>query len=128
MRILVIAAALLAGCSTTRAMPPGPDPRIVRFEQEIRKIDEGENRCVSEAVKSSDRQIASIGASSSASADQQTQKLAAQRDRRLLECRADADREREELTARERADYQDRAQEERDRSSLMMILTTSRLH
>jgi hypothetical protein len=127
MRILVIAAALLAGCSTTRAMPPGPE-RIVRFEQEIRKIDEGENRCVSEAVKSSDRQIASIGASSSASADQQTQKLAAQRDRRLLECRADADREREELTARERADYQDRAQEERYRSSLTMILTTSRLH
>jgi hypothetical protein len=39
---------------------------------------------------------------------------------------ANADRERDELSARKRAVYQDRAQEERDRNSLMMILTTSR--
>jgi hypothetical protein len=128
MRMLALAAVLVAGCATTKAPAPGPDARISQFEHQSQKIDESENRCITETVSSSKHQIASMAASSGAFADQQTQKLGAERDRRLLECRANADREREELSERERAVYQDRAQEEHDRNSLMMILTTSRPH
>jgi hypothetical protein len=128
MRVLVIAAALLAGCASTRTRPPGPDPRIARLEQDIQKIDESENRCISEAVTSSDRQIESTGAGTGAFADHQTQKLADDRDGRVFECRVKAEREREDLTARERADYETHVQEEHDRNSLMTILTTSRPH
>jgi hypothetical protein len=126
MRVLMIAAALLAGCATTTAMTPRPDRRVAHLEQENQKIDESEHRCISEAMRSSDRQIASLAASRSASFDQQMQRLTSTRERSVFECRANADREREELSARERAIYQDRAQQERDRNSLITILTTSR--
>ena len=57
-----------------------------------------------------------------------TQELLAERDHRALACGANADRERQDLSARETAAYQERAQEERDRESLILMLTTTRLH
>jgi hypothetical protein len=50
-----------------------------------------------------------------------------QRDRELFECKASADRENDQLSVREHADYERRARDERGRNSRMMILTTSRL-
>ena len=47
----------------------------------------------------------------------------AKRDRGLFSTETTADREREELIARQRVGYRSRAQEERDRNSFMMILT-----
>jgi hypothetical protein len=45
-----------------------------------------------------------------------------------LQCDADAQRATDELFSKERAEYESQAQEDRDRSTLMMMLTTSRLH
>jgi hypothetical protein len=127
-RHVAFAVLLLAGCATTRGLAPDPNPRIGYFERENQTINESENRCISETLVSSNHQIASIASSPDAFVGQQTQKLAAMRDRRLSEGRANAERERKDLSVRERAYYQDDAQEERDRNSLMMILTTSTLH
>jgi hypothetical protein len=126
MRMIVIAAVLVAGCASATARTPSPNPRIAHFEQESRKIEERENRCIGATVTPSDREIANVPTTPGATADSQTNKLADERDRRLLECRANADRERAELSARERAAYQDRVQEQHDRNSLMMTLITSR--
>jgi hypothetical protein len=125
MRMLTLAVVLVAGCATTRGATPSPNPRFSRFEQQSQKIDESENRCISETVRSSNHQIASMTASNPALVTQQTKELAAERDYRLLECRAKADHERDDHTASERADYRDHAQEERDNNSLMTILITS---
>jgi hypothetical protein len=127
-KLVALALLLLAGCGTTRDLAPGPDPRIAHFEEENQTINESENRCISETLASGNGQMASIAASPDAFVGQQTHKLAAKHDRRLSECRANADRERKDLSVRERAYYQDGAQEERDRNSLMMIFTTSTLH
>jgi hypothetical protein len=123
--MFTLAVILVAGCTTTRGATSSPNPRFSRFEQQTQKIDESENRCISETVKSSNRQLASMTASTPTLVTQQTKELAAERDHRLLECRAKADQERDKLTASERADYRNRAQEERDNNSLMTILTTS---
>jgi hypothetical protein len=125
MRMLTLAVVLVAGCATTRGATPSPNLRFSRFEQQNQEIDESENRCISETVRSSNRQLASMTASNPALVTQQTKELAAERDQRLSECRAKAYRQREELITSERADYRDRAQEERDNNSLMTILTTS---
>jgi hypothetical protein len=125
MRMLALAVILVAGCAATKGATPSPDPRFLRFEQQSQKIDESENRCISETVRSSNRQLANMTASAPALVTQQTKELAAERDHKLLECRAKADRERDELTATERADYQNRVQQQRDNNFLMTILTTS---
>lgn len=128
MKQVAFALLLLAACASTRVPVPGPDPRIAYFERANQKINESENRCISESMMSNEDQIASISAGPGASLDLQTQQRVSERDQGLNECRANAERERERLSARERSDYQDAAQDERDRNSLMMILTTSRLH
>jgi hypothetical protein len=125
MRMLVLAAILITGCASTTDKAPGLDPGIAHFEQESRKIDERENQCISGAATPGNHKIADAATTAGASADLQAKRFADERERRLFECRAKADRERAELSARERADYQERALEERDRNSLMMILTTS---
>ena len=76
-------------------------------------------------VSSSNHQLATISASAPAFITQQTKKLAAERDHSILMCKVQADHQREELTTSERAEYQNRAQEERNNNSLMTILTTS---
>jgi hypothetical protein len=97
---------------------------LAHFEQESRKIAQRENRCIGGTVTPRDSGIANVATTPGATADAQTN--AGERDRRLLECRAKADHERAELSARERADYQEHAQGQHDRNSLMMILITSR--
>jgi hypothetical protein len=125
MRMLTLAVVLVAGCATTRGATPSPDPGFSRFEQQSQKIDESENRCISETLTSSNRQLANMTASTPALVTQQTKELTAERGHKLLECKAKADRERNELDASERVDYRLRAQEAHDNSSLMQILTTS---
>jgi len=46
----------------------------------------------------------------------------------VAQCKAEADRENAQLTSHQRAEYEERAREERDRASLMEILTTSQQH
>lgn len=127
MRYVALVVLLLAGCATTGGLAPSPDPRIAYFERENQKINESESRCISAAMTSSDHEKANIAVSPGAYTEQ-TKQPAGERDRRLDECKANAEREREGLSARERTDYQAGAQEERDHSSLIMILTTSRPH
>jgi hypothetical protein len=127
--MLVLAAVLVSGCAfTTTAGTLGADRRIIHFEQESREIDKRENRCISGTATPGSHGTTDVATATGASADLQTKKPASERDRRLFECRANADRERAELSARERADYQERVEEKRDRDSLMMIKVTSGPH
>jgi hypothetical protein len=124
----MIAALLVVGCTSATAGTPIPDPSAARFEQESCKIDEREKHCLSATVTSNDRAVPRAATPQGASTVPKTQELLAERDRRVLACGANADRERKELSASETAAYQDRAQEERDRNSLILMLTTTRPH
>lgn len=128
MRTVLVVALLAAGCATTKGPTLKQDQRIAYFERRNQQINESESQCINEAVTSTDHETANITEGPGASNDLRVQQAASERDQRLNDCRAKADREREELSARERAEYQKGAQEERDRNSLMMILTASRPH
>jgi hypothetical protein len=124
MRILVIAAVLVVGCSTTYNPT---DARLTKFRQESQAISERERQCIRATVIQSNDQIAQIAATHDPNADTEllTQMVTNDRDRELSECKAAAQREEEQLAARERAEYANQAKDESERNALMMILTTS---
>lgn len=124
MRILVLAAVLVVGCS---AANQATGAGITKFRKESQEISEHERQCIRATVIRSNDQLAKIAATPDFDADTQmlTQMVTNERDRELSECKANAKREEDKLSVRERAEYASRAKEERQRSSLMMILTTS---
>jgi hypothetical protein len=100
---------------------------ITKFRKESQEISEHERQCIRATVIRSNDQLAKIAATPDFDADTQmsTRMVTNERDRELSECKAKAKREEDELSVRERAEYASRAKDERQRSSLMMILTTS---
>lgn len=95
--------------------------------KESQEISEREHQCIDAAVTRSNGQLARITPASDpgSNAGVRRQRVSNDRERELAKCKATADREQDELSARERAEYQRQAEEERSRSSLMSILTTS---
>jgi hypothetical protein len=121
---VALAVLLLAGCASTQGLPSGRDPQIAYFQRESQKINDSERRCISEASASSENRVGSVTASPEASNDNDKEQIASIPDKRLNTCRTNASHEREALSERERNDYRDDAQEQRDRRSLMAVLTS----
>jgi hypothetical protein len=127
MKTLALAVAVLvAGCATTNSPPAETDARLIKLQNKSQEISERKRHCIHETVIRSNDQIARIAATLDALTGLRTQRAKDDRDRELSECKANADREKDELSARERAEYEGQAQDERERNALMMILTTSR--
>jgi hypothetical protein len=125
MRILLIAALLMVGCSQMNNSTSGNYTRNAEFAKESQEISERESQCISATVTRSSDQIALIASDPVANAGIHVQMVANDRDLELAECKATAEREKNELAARERAEYRKQAEEQRERNSLMSILTTS---
>ena len=119
------AAVLLVGCATT---PVASDPdRIIKLmKQRSGEIAQRERRCLEGAMSQTRDEVARIRIAHEPFAEERTRIAEDEGERELGRCRAEADQEKEELSARERAEYGLRGDEERERSSLMMVLTTSR--
>ena len=122
---LALAAIVVAGCATSSATALQPDPRFDLLEQQSWKIDEGENQCINETIRQSDKQSPQIAGTPDSFNALEIQRLSDERDRGIHQCQASADRQRDALSSRDRAEYQERAREERDHSDLIMILTAS---
>jgi hypothetical protein len=125
-KLATVAIVVLAGCAAMNSQTDGSDPRLAQLEQKSRIIAEREKQCVSKALARSRDELARMTATPAASAGLQTQQHDAERDREISECRATADNENAEISEQERNEYERQAQEERDRASLMAILTTSK--
>lgn len=127
MRILLIVTLLIVGCSGANNSTSGTYTRSAELAKESQQISERERQCISATVTRSNDQMAQIASSSDppANAGIRIQMVANDRDRELAKCKATAEREENDLSARERAEYQRQAKEERERSSLLSILTTS---
>jgi hypothetical protein len=126
--IPVFGALLVFGCSTTNEATDGTYARCTQLRNENANISERERQCIGAALMRTNNQIARFATSPdpNSPAGLQTQILVNDRDRDLAKCKANADREEEELSACQRAEYQSRAKDESERSALIMILTTSR--
>ena len=125
-KLALIAIVLMAGCAATNTQTPGADPKITGLEEKRQVIAERENQCIDKALTHSRDEMAHIAATSDASVELLMQRAKNERDRELSECRAKADGENAEISARERNEYALEAQQEHDSAALMMILTTSR--
>ncbi len=73
-------------------------------------------------------EMARITATPDSSVESQTQRETYERDREISQCRVTANNEDAKISEQERKEYELQAQEERDRASLMAILTTSLHH
>jgi hypothetical protein len=124
-KVALIAIVLLAGCAATDTQTPVTDPKIASLEQERRAIAEREQQCIDNTLIHSRDEMAHLAATA-ASGDSPMQRAKNERDRELSECRAKADSDNAQISERERSEYALEAQRERDRASLMMILTTTR--
>ena len=125
-KFALIAIFVLAGCAVTNTQTPGANPKITSLEEGRRTIAEREQQCIDNTMKHSRDEMAHIAATSDASVELLKQRAKNERDRELSECRAEADGQNAEISSRERDEYALEAQQERDRASLMMILTTTR--
>lgn len=105
-RLALVAIVVLTGCAAAKTPPAGTDPKITSLEKEKHIIAVREQQCIDNTL---------------------TQLAEKERDRQLAECRARADGENAEISARERNEYDLQRQQERDWTTLMMMLTTSRL-
>jgi hypothetical protein len=126
--IPVFAALLAFGCSTRNEATDGTYAKCTQLRNESAEISEHARQCIRAALMRSNDQIAWIAASPDpdSPAELQRQILVNDRDRDLAKCRANADREEEELSACQRAEYESRGKDESDRRALITILTTSR--
>jgi hypothetical protein len=122
MKALALVAVMLAGCASAS----GADQALARIEQRTRKLEHSEQVCIDDAAMRGDRQIAMATGAPAASSGEQIRKIEDQRDRRISECRAIFDRERDDLSAGERAAYEAQGHEEQNRESLIAILTAAR--
>jgi hypothetical protein len=125
-KFALIAIFLLAGCAAANTQTPGPDPKITSLEEERQIVAEHEKQCIDGTLAHSRDEMTNVAATSGASAESLMQRAQNERDRELSECRAKADGDNAEISTRERDEYALQAQQERDRASLISILTTSR--
>lgn len=124
-KLALIAIFVMAGCAGTTTRIPGADPKITSLEEERRIVAEHEKQCIDSILAHSRDELAHMAAPSGASAESLMQRAENERDRELSECRAKADSDNAQISERERSEYALQAQQEHDRASLMMILTTS---
>jgi hypothetical protein len=127
-KVALVAIVLFAGCAATNGRTRESDPVLARLEKKRAVLDESEKRCINETLIRSRDKIAGIAATPDASVEAQTRQAADERDREISECHAWADEENAQIAEQERNEYALQAQQERDRASLMAILTASRMH
>ena len=124
-KFALIAIFFLAGCAAANTQTPGPDPKISSLEEERQLVAQHEKQCIDGTVARSRDEMTHVAASSGAPAESLMQRAQNERDRELSECRAKADGDNAQISERERREYALQAQQERERASLISILTTS---
>ena len=126
MKMIVLGTAiLLAGCATSNRSNTETNTRFVKFQKQSEEISTREQQCIREAVSRTNDQSAQV-AKSDALIGELAQQADADEDHEISQCKNTAQRDQAELAVREREEYADQVQQQRDRASLMMILTTSR--
>jgi hypothetical protein len=114
-------AVLLTGCATSNHSTQAK-ARFVKFQQQSEEISEREQQCIEQAVSRTNEQNAQVGRPDALAGQVERQ---AATHHEISQCKDAAHRDQAELGARERSEYENEAQQQRDRASLMAILITS---
>lgn len=103
---------LLTGCATSNHSTE-VNARFLKFQYQSEEISEREQQCIKEAVSRTNEQIAQVERPGIL-AEQAAWRTAAD-DPEISQCKDAAHRDQAELAARERSEYEDEAQQQRDR-------------
>jgi hypothetical protein len=126
MKMIVLGSVLpLARCVMSNRSTTETNARLIKFQNQSEEISQREQQCIKEAVSRTNDQATQV-ARPDALAGQVAQQADADEDHEILQCKDAAQRDQAKLAARARAEYEDEALQQRDRVSLMAILTTPR--
>jgi len=114
--LVLIAVAGCANATDSRSM------KIQQLQEQSQQIAVREDQCMDAAVKSAGDAISKLN-KDDPSTKQQLQAMDAQRSHDLAECKAAADRDNQALSAREMAEYQHEADEQRARVLMLEVIT-----
>ena len=122
----ILLALLTAGCASAHL--PARDVASQKFAQQSQHIAEMEQQCIDQASQNTGAELAQIARTPDSLAELRNQAAITKGRSEVARCRAEADHLNERISIQQRAEYERQAQEERQRSSLMSILTISRTH
>jgi hypothetical protein len=128
MSTLALIGVFVGGCAMRNSSTDETQSRLIKLQNDRRKISERERQCLNEAAFRRNQQIAQLATARDATTQQRAQMVKVESDHQVSECEKAADRDKADLFARERAEYADQAQQGHERAKLMMILTTSGPH
>lgn len=121
-------AVLLAACATTKGPAASGEQSLEQLEERSQEIAARARQCIDGTVDRTNDEIAWLAAAPDALTDPWIALARNQSEREISQCKAEAQRENDELFEHERTEYQLGAQRERDRSALMATLMTSPSH
>ena len=126
MKVATLALVVLTGCASTSIAPPDA-PRPSTKSMQGGEIAAREQRCIEQSSLREAYRIAAAAGGTDLCADLAIEAAQQERVAEVARCRNEAAHALAALAPEERAEYALEAREERDRASLMAILTGSRL-
>lgn len=117
---------VIAGCAATAG--PATDRKRARYDKRLEEISTREEQCMNGAAAKAADELSRIAAAPDAFVDLSTRTAKSDYYWDVWECQNEDNRESEQLSALERADYSHDQKQERDRAALMATLLASRPH
>jgi hypothetical protein len=123
-KLALIVAIFLAGCASTWQSGRNRETQAELTE----KIAQLERQCEEKTIRDTNSEIARITAGGDTLAELEIAHAKTEGDRQIAACRAEADRADEKITRSEISEYENQAQEQQQRNSMMATLTATRIH
>jgi hypothetical protein len=125
---LMLPGLVLGACANVKQTTPSPNPRLVALQRQSDAISREAERCVNEATRRTDAQVARLTASGIDANSLRMRLTLDKGDGAIAKCKEDEAKAQAQVAASERAEYAREAQAERNDAALMSILTTSLGH
>lgn len=123
---LLLLTVVAAGCGGTQTSASSAAAQ--KFAQQSQRIAELEQQCIEEATRNTNAELEHIARTPDSLTQLRNQAAIATGQGEIARCKTEAEHLNEQISLQKRAEYQRQGEEERQRSSLMSILTTSRTH
>jgi hypothetical protein len=112
---------LFAACSSASS---NRNYRIEKLNEESQRITAAEQQCIETATSRANDDLAGLESTQNKDSGPQILAINQRRSQELSQCEAEADHENEILAAREKAEYEDEAQEERARATMISVIAS----
>lgn len=98
--------------------------RIEKLNEESQRIAAAEQQCIEAATRRANDDLSELQSTQNTESGQQILAINQRRSLQLSQCEAEADHENEILAACEKAEYEDEAEEERTRATMISVIAS----